>query len=317
MARVVGSAVISRLFATVPVLLTVAVLVFLMLRAGFGDPAAAAGGESASDAQLAAFRSQFGLDRPVWSQFASWLGAAAAGDLGVSFYFRTPVVDLLRQRLEPTLSLAGLTLAFSVLVAVPLGVAAARSRDSLLDRALMGLAVLGFSAPSFVVGYALVYLFAIRLGWLPVQGYEPLAAGLGPWLEHLALPVLSLAPVYVAVIARMTRASVAETLSEDYVRTARAKGLSSARVLLRHALPNAAAPILTVIGVGLALLLGGVVVTENVFNLPGLGRLMIDAVVVGDYPVVQGVILASAVACVAVNLAVDLAYRLFDPRVRL
>ncbi|MGA0532814.1 ABC transporter permease [Hansschlegelia sp. KR7-227] len=312
-----GVAILARVAATMPVLLTVAAVVFLMLRTGFGDPAAAAGGEGASEAQLAAFRSQFGLDQPIWAQFASWLTSVAAGDLGVSFYFGTPVADLLMQRLEPTLSLAALTLAFSVLVAVPVGVAAAHRKGSLLDRSLMGFSVLGFSTPSFVVGYALVYLFAIRLGWLPVQGYRPLSGGVGPWLEHLALPVLSLAPVYVAVIARMTRASVAETLGEDYIRTARAKGVSRASVLLRHALPNAAAPILTVIGVGLALLMGGVVVTENVFNLPGLGRLMIDAVVGGDYPVVQGVILASAVVYVAVNLCVDLTYGLFDPRMRL
>lgn len=308
--------VLRRITAALPVLFTVAAAVFLMLRTGFADPAASAAGEAASSAQLAAVRSQFGLDQPIWTQFASWFAAAVRGDLGTSFYFGAPVTELLVRRFEPTVSLAALTLVVAVLVGTPLGIAAAYRQGGLLDQAMMGFAVLGFSVPSFVVAYALVYGFAISLDWFPVQGYAPLSAGAGAWLRHLVLPVFSLAPVYVAVIARMTRASVAETLAEDYVRTARAKGLTPLRILLRHALPNAAAPILTVVGVAIGLLMGGVVVTESVFNLPGLGRLMIDSVVDGDYPVVQGTILVSAVVYLVANLAIDLAYGLFDPRVR-
>ncbi|WP_407051573.1 ABC transporter permease [Methyloraptor flagellatus] len=311
-----ASALVGRLAAMVPVLLTVAATVFLLLRIGIGDPAASMAGDAASTAQLAAIRTQFGLDQPVAVQFATWLGHAARGDLGTSFYFRVPVADLIGERFGPTVSLAALTLAVAVALGVPLGVAAANRRGRWLDRTLMGFTVVGFSAPSFVVAYACVYIFAIRLGWLPVQGYAPLSAGLGTWLAHLVLPVLSLAPVYVAVIARMTRASVAETLGEDYVRTARAKGAAPVRVLLRHALPNAAAPVLTVIGVAIGLLMGGVVVIENVFNLPGLGRLVVDSVVAGDYPVVQGAILVSAVICLGANLAIDIVYGLIDPRIR-
>lgn len=310
------SRLLGRLAAAIPVLLTVAVLVFVLLRSGLSDPAATAAGDGATTAQLAAARSEYGLDRPLLEQFATWFGKAVTGDLGRSFFFDRPVVELLGQRLEPTLSLTAATLLLSVAIAVPLGAAAAHWRGSWLDRGLMGFSVLGFSVPSFVIAYALVWVFALKLGVLPVQGYEPLARGILPWLRHIALPALSLAPVFVAVTARMTRASVIEALQEDYVRTARAKGLSAARVLTRHALRNAAAPILTVVAVGIALLLGGVVVTENVFNIPGLGRLMIDAVLAGDYPVVQGVILLSALTCIAVNLLTDLAYGLLDPRMR-
>lgn len=310
------SRLLGRLAAALPVLLTVAIVVFALLRSGLSNAAATAAGEGATDEQLAAARAAFGLDRPILEQFASWFGRALTGDLGRSFFFDRPVVELLGQRLEPTLSLAAATLLLSVAIAVPLGAAAAYWRGRWLDRGLMGFSVLGFSVPSFVIAYALVWLFALKLGVLPVQGYEPLSRGLGPWLRHLTLPTLSLAPVFVAVTARMTRASVIEALQEDYVRTARAKGLSPARVLTRHALRNAAAPILTVVAVGIALLLGGAVVIESVFNIPGLGRLMIDAVLAGDYPVVQGVILLSAVTCIAVNLLTDLAYGLLDPRMR-
>lgn len=310
------SRLFGRLTATIPVLLTVAVLVFVLLRSGLGDPAAVAVGDGATATQLAAARAEFGLDRPLVEQFALWLGKAVSGDLGQSFFFHRPVVELLAQRLEPTLSLAFVTLLLSIAIAIPLGSTAAYRRGSWLERGLMGFSILAFSVPSFVVAYALVYVFASKLGALPVQGYEPISHGFGPWLRHIALPALSLAPVFVAVTARMTRASMIEALQEDYVRTARAKGLTAGEVLTRHALRNAAAPILTVVTVGVTLLLGGTVVTESVFNIPGLGRLMIEAVLSGDYPVVQGVILLSALTCVAVNLLTDLAYVALDPRMR-
>jgi len=203
-----------------------------------------------------------------------------------------------------------------VLLAVPLGVIAAWRVGSWIDRFVMGFAVFGFSVPGFVIGYALIWLFAIELGWLPVQGYTPLAKGLWPWLSNIILPSVTLALAYMALIARITRASMLETLNQDYIRTAHAKGLATNDVLIGHALRNAAVPIVTVIGIGVALLIGGVVVTESVFAIPGLGRLTVDAILRRDYPVIQGIILVFSGAYVAVNLVVDMLYTVLDPRIR-
>jgi peptide/nickel transport system permease protein len=238
------------------------------------------------------------------------------GDLGQSFYYKTQVTTLIGQRLEPTLSLAALTILIAVLVAVPLGILAAWRQGGWLDRALMGFSVLGFSVPVFVLAYILIWLLSLKLGVLPVQGYQRLGDGAVPWLRHLALPALTLSVIYVALIARVTRASVMEALGEDYIRTARAKGLTETRVLVRHALANAAVPIVTVIGIGIALLIGGVVVTESVYAIPGLGRLTVDAVLARDFPTVQGLILFFSFIYVLVNLLVDLSYVFFDPRIR-
>ncbi len=249
-------------------------------------------------------------------QFGIWFANLLAGDLGESFYFRMKVTSLIAQRLEPTLALATLTILIAVLVAVPLGVAAAWRFGGWLDRALMGFSVLGFSVPVFVLAYILIYIVSLKLGWLPVQGYQRLENGFVPFLRHLILPAITLSVVYIALIARVTRASMLEALGEDYIRTARAKGLSEMRVLVRHALANAAVPIATVIGLGVALLIGGVVVTESVYAIPGLGRLTVDAVLARDFPTIQGVILLFSFAYVLVNLAVDLSYVFFDPRIR-
>ena len=305
-----------RLAATIPVLAIVAVLVFLMLRLTPGDPAAILAGDAANDEQIARIRAGLGLDRPIPVQFAIWAGHLLQGDLGESFYYKTQVTTLIAQRLEPTLSLAASTILVAVLVAVPLGVLAAWRFGGWLDRALMGFSVLGFSIPVFVLAYILIWIVSLKLGWLPVQGYQRLADGIGPWLRHLILPSLTLSVIYIALIARVTRASVLETLGEDYIRTARAKGLPEAKVLVRHALANAAVPIATIIGIGIALLIGGVVVTESVYAIPGLGRLTVDAVLARDFPTIQGVILLFSFAYVAVNLLVDLSYVFFDPRIR-
>ena len=305
-----------RLLSTLPVLLIVAVLVFLMLRLTPGDPAAVLAGDAASTEQIAQIRTSLGLDRSIPAQFAIWAGRLATGDLGQSYYYKTPVTTLIGQRLEPTVSLALLTITLAVLVAVPLGVLAAWRFGGWLDRLLMGFSVLGFSVPVFVLAYCLIWLVSLQLGWLPVQGYRRLADGVGPWLYHLTLPAITLSVVYIALIARVTRASVLETLGEDYIRTARAKGLPEAKVLLRHALANAAVPIITVIGIGVALLIGGVVVTESVYAIPGLGRLTVDAVLARDFPTIQGVILLFSFIYVGVNLLVDLSYVFFDPRIR-
>jgi peptide/nickel transport system permease protein len=305
-----------RLLATVPVLLVVSVLVFLMLRLTPGDPAAVLAGDAASTEQIARIRTGLGLDRSVPEQYFIWFGQVLTGDLGQSYYYKTPVTTLIGQRLEPTLSLATITILIAVLVAVPLGVLAAWRFGGWLDRALMGFSVLGFSVPIFVLAYLLIWLVSLKLGWLPVQGYRRLADGVGPWLYHLVLPAVTLSVIYIALLARVTRASVLETLGEDYVRTARAKGLPESRVLMRHALTNAAVPIVTVIGIGIALLIGGVVVTESVYAIPGLGRLTVDAVLARDFPTIQGVILFFSLAYVLVNLLIDMSYVFLDPRIR-
>jgi peptide/nickel transport system permease protein len=305
-----------RLLATIPVLAVVAVLVFLLLRLTPGDPASILAGDAANTEQIAQIRAGLGLDRPVPVQFAIWLGNMLSGDLGESFYYKMKVTTLIGQRVEPTLSLAALTIAIAVLVAVPLGVLAAWRFGGWFDRFLMGFAVMGFSVPVFVLAYILIWIVSLKLGWLPVQGYRRIADGFGPWLQHLILPSITLSIIYVALIARVTRASVLETLGEDYIRTARAKGLPESTVLVRHALANAAVPIATVIGIGIALLIGGVVVTESVYAIPGLGRLTVDAVLARDFPTIQGVILLFSFTYVAVNLLVDLSYVFFDPRIR-
>ena len=306
----------QRLLAIIPVLLVVAIVVFLILRLTPGDPAAVIAGNNATNDDIDRIRIQLGLNKPVLVQFFIWIGNVLQGDLGYSFYLNKPVTELLAQRIEPTLSLAVGTMLIAICVAVPLGTLAAWRMGGWLDRLLSGFSVLGFSVPVFVIGYLLIYVFAIRLDWFPVQGYSRFAKGLGPWLMQIVLPCITLSFIYVALIARVTRAAVSETLTEDYIRTARAKGLQERAVLLRHALANAAVPIATVIGLGVALLIGGVVVTETVYAIPGLGSLTVDAVLNRDFPVIQGVVMLFSVAYVLINLLVDLSYLAFDPRIR-
>ncbi|MFZ5780708.1 MAG: ABC transporter permease [Pseudomonadota bacterium] len=308
--------IVRRLIAIIPVLAVVAVFVFLMLRLTPGDPAAVIAGDNATSDQIADIREKLGLNEPIWTQFAIWIGNVLQGNFGESFFFKKTVAELIAQRVEPTLALAVCTLILAVVIAVPLGVLAAWRHGSLLDRVVMGFAVLGFSVPVFVIGYCLIYIFAIELGWLPVQGYTRIGVNFGQFVERMVLPSVTLAVVYIALIARITRASVLEVLNEDYIRTARAKGLSNRVVLMRHALRNAAVPILTVIGIGVALLIGGAVVTESVFGLPGLGRLTVEAVLSRDFPTIQTVILLFSVVYVVINLLIDIAYTLFDPRIR-
>jgi len=308
--------VVRRILATIPVVSIVAILAFLLLRLTTGDPAAIIAGDSATTQQVAEIRVKLGLERPLVEQFVIWVGRIVRGDFGESYFFKKTVAELIRDRLEPTAALAVCTIMLAVVLAVPLGVLAAAQRGTWIDRVVMGFSVLGFSVPVFVIGYALIYLFAVELAWLPVQGYQRLADGFGGFLERLILPSSTLAVIYVALIARITRASVLEVLGADHVRTARAKGLGNTTVLLRHVLRNAAVPIVTVIGLGVALLIGGVVVTESVYGIPGLGRLTVDAVLARDYPTVQAVILLFSVVYVMINLLVDLTYTFLDPRIR-
>jgi len=308
--------VVRRLLATIPVIGMVAFFVFALLYLTPGDPAAVIAGDIATVADIERIRHQLGLDQPLLTRFWSWASAVLHGDLGISIFTNLPVTQLISQRVEPTLSLALCTLIVAVLVAVPMGVIAAWKVGRLIDRLVMVFSVAGFSMPVFVLAYLLIYAFAIDLDWLPVQGYTPLREGVWPWLRHLILPSIALGTIYIALIARITRATMLEVLAQDYVRTAHAKGLAPVAVLMRHALKNAAVPIVTIIGIGIALLISGVVVTESVFAIPGIGRLTVDAIIRRDYPIIQGVILIFSAVYVLVNLAVDLSYRLFDPRIQ-
>ena len=310
------SYILRRVLSTLPVMGIVALFVFSLLYIAPGDPAAVIAGDQASPADVERIRQSLGLDRPFLVQFGSWLWHILHGDLGTSIFTNLPVSAMIAQRIEPTFSLMAITLVLTILVAVPLGVVAAWKAGSWVDRTIMAFAVFAFSLPVFVVGYVLAYVFALQFEWLPVQGYTPLAAGLWPWLQNLILPALALGTVYIALIARITRASMLEVLQQDYVRTARAKGLGQRNILFVHALKNAAVPIVTVIGIGIALLIGGAVVTESVFAIPGLGRLTIDAILRRDYPVIQGIVLLFSFLYVLVNLMVDVTYTLVDPRIR-
>lgn len=308
--------ILLRIASAIPVMFIVAVIVFLLLRLSPGDPATIMAGETATHSQVEELRVSMGLDKPLPLQFLSWTGDLLRGDLGQSILSRMPVTELIADRLGPTLMLALCAILVTVLIAVPLGVIAAWKHNSWIDWAVMALSVLGFSIPAFVVGYLLMLFFAINAGLLPVQGYvsplvDPVAA-----VRHILLPSLTLALVFMALIARVTRSSLLEVLGQDFVRTAKAKGNPAFRMLWRHALPNAAVPIITVIGLGIAMLISGVVVTESVFNIPGIGRLTIDAILARDYPVVQGVMLFFALIYVGVNLLIDIAYIIVDPRIR-
>jgi peptide/nickel transport system permease protein len=305
-----------RLFAVVPVMAVVALFVFFLLRIAPGDPAAIIAGDDATAESIAAVRAKLGLDRPMVEQFVVWVWGLVRGDLGVSIFSDLPVTRLIAQRLEPTVALTLATLFVSVSLAIPIGVVAAWKARTFVDRAVMAFAVLGFAMPGFVLAYALIYFFAVQLQLLPVQGYQPIANGLWPFAKSLILPSVALGVTYMALIARITRASMLEVLQQDYIRTANAKGLATDRVLLLHALKNAAVPIVTVIGIGIALLISGVVITETVFNIPGLGRLTVDAVLKRDYPIVQGLILVFAAAKVLINLLIDISYAFLDPRIR-
>ena len=308
--------IIKRILATIPVMVIVALFVFGLLHITPGDPAAIIAGDYASPADVEAIREKLGLNEPIQIQFYTWVKSLADGDMGVSVFSNLPVTHLIGQRVEATLMLSILTTIFALMAALPLGVLAAWKSRTFIDRFCMIFAVLGFSVPVFVIGYILMYVFAIQLKWLPVQGYKELADGLWPCIRSLILPSLALGTLYTALIARITRASVMEVLAEDYIRTAKAKGLNSGTILIRHALKNAAVPIVTIIGVGIALLIGGVVVTESVFNIPGLGRLTVDAILHRDYPVIQAVIIIFSGIYVLINLLVDLSYVFFDPRIR-
>ncbi len=308
--------VIKRVLSSVPVMIVVAIVVFAILRLTPGDPAAVLAGNDATGEQLDRIRESMGLDQPLLVQLVTWFRQLLSGDLGESLLSGIPVTRMIGERLAPTLSLAVGTMGVTILLAIPMGIVAARKPGGVLDRAVMSFSVLGFSIPIFVTGYVLIYLLALRFGWLPVQGYRPMSDGLWAYAQRLIMPIMALSGVYIALVARITRSSIIEVMGEDFIRTARSKGAPERRILMRHALRNAAVPIVTVLGIGVASLITGVVVTESVFNLPGLGRLVVEAVLARDYPVIQGLILLFSFTYILINLVVDILYTVFDPRIR-
>ncbi len=307
---------LRRILMAIPVVGVVAVVIFSLLYFTPGDPALVLAGEQATPAEVEQVRASLGLDKPPYIRFVGWVGNILQGDLGSSIFTRQPVTYMIGQRLEPTLSLVVFAVLLSIACGIPFGVAAASRPGGVADRALTAVTVVGFSIPVFVAGYALAFVFASKLHWLPVQGFRPMSDGILPFLRSLTLPAISLSIIYTAIIAAVTRTSMLEVLNQDYIRTATAKGLGPTYILFRHALKNASIPVITVIGSGIATLIGGAVIIENVFALPGVGRLTVDAISHRDYPVIQGVVLLSSAAYVMVNLAVDLAYTVLDPRIR-
>lgn len=307
--------VLKRLLSLVPVLLVVGTTVFLLVHLTPGDPAGYMLGPDARQEDIARLRSALGLDMPVYRQYLEWMGRTVQGDLGQSIFLRKPVTAAIADRLEPTLLLTAMATGLALVLGVTLGTVAACRRNTAVDHAIMSLAALGVSVPTFWLGLNLMLLVGVKLKWLPVAGYPGLAADGLSTLRYLILPAVALGVTEAALLARITRSSLIETFRQDFVRTAQAKGLSARVVLFRHTLRNAAVPIITVLGNTIAVLIGGAIVTESVFNVPGLGRLMIQSVLRRDYPVIQGTVLFVAMTYVVINLLLDLVYVRVDPRV--
>ncbi|MHB1006395.1 MAG: ABC transporter permease [Chloroflexota bacterium] len=308
--------ILKRLISLAPVLMVVALVVFGILRLTPGDPAAVMLGDNATATDIERLRRTLGLDQPLPVQFVSWMANILRGDLGYSIFLDRPVTQAIAERLQPTILLTLYALIIAVSIALPAGAIAAARQGSWLDRALMVFSLLGVSLPEFLTGMLMIMVFAVALGWMPSEGYRPLSDGLFENFRSLLMPAIALGMSQAALIARTTRASVLEVLKQDYVQTARAKGLSERAVMWRHVLRNAALPIATVVGLSYAVLMGGAIIVETVFNLPGMGRLVINSVMRRDYPVVQGVVLFVAMIYVGVNLAVDILYKWLDPRVK-
>jgi peptide/nickel transport system permease protein len=308
--------VVRRLLAVIPVMLVVATVSFILIRLAPGDPASVIAGPYATGDDIARLQRSLGLDQALPVQLVKWWGRLARGDLGDSIFLRRPVLEAIFERMEPTLLLTAWSMLVAVAVGVPAGVVSARYHNTTVDQSLMAFALIGLSIPNFLLGLLMILFFGVWLGWLPVAGYVPLEGGLWLNLRSLIMPSLALGLVQSALIARITRSSMLDVLREQYILAGRSKGLSERVVIYKHALKNAIIPTLTVIGITFALLVGGAVVIETVFNIPGLGRLIISAVLRRDYPVVQGVVLLIALTYTAINLLVDLAYLAIDPRIR-
>ncbi|MFP3388357.1 ABC transporter permease [Brevibacillus sp. SIMBA_040] len=311
-----GGYLLKRIVSLLPVLLVVAIVDFIIIHLTPGDPASVMLGSQATEEELAKLREQLGLTLPIYTRFFQWIIGILQGDLGWSIFMDMPVTEAIWEHLGPTLSLTILAEIIAILFAIPLGVMAANRRGSWMDQSFMTFAMLGISLPSFWIGLNLILLFAVQFNWLPAAGYQPLSSGIFNHLKYLIMPAISLGIMQGALIARMTRSSMLEVLNENYIRTAEAKGLKMWIVTYKHALRNAFIPIITVIGLSFATLVGGAVVTETVFNIPGIGKLIVNSVLRRDYEVIQGTVLMIAAAYVFINLIVDILYAYIDPRVR-
>ena len=311
-----GNYILRRLLASIPVVILVGVMTFSILHIAPGDPAVLMAGEEATPADVEAMRVALGFDKPFIVQFGKWSGRLLQGDLGTSIFSQHTIVSLMKPRIEPTLSLAIIAISLSIIIGVPMGVLAAWNQGSFVDRGVMVFAVLGFSIPVFWLGFLFIWAFAVKIHLFPAVGFVSITDGVFPFFRSLTLPALANAIPFSALVARMTRSTMVEVMQEDYIRTARAKGLTEAVINVRHGLRNAAIPIVTVVGLVFAGLVGGAVVTETVFAIPGLGRLLVDGVVRRDYPIVQAMLMVVAVSYVFVNLAVDITYAFLDPRIR-
>ncbi|WP_022873230.1 ABC transporter permease [Nesterenkonia alba] len=305
-----------RVLALVPVLCVVAVVTFGLMHMMPGDAAAVMLGPDASEEQVEALRESLGLNEPLIVQFFSWVGSALTGDLGTSFFIGLPVTEVLFAALGPTINLALLAQVLAILIGVPAGILAAKRQGTGADQAVMAGALMGISVPSFLLGLFLMLIFGVWLGWLPVAGYVPPEDGLADALRYLALPAVALGSMQAALIARMTRTAMLDTFSKNYMKTAKAKGVRARVSLYKHALRNAALPIITTIGQTLGTLIAGAAVVETVFNIPGIGQLVVNSVERRDLVVIQGVVLLIAVAYVLINFFVDILYSVLDPRVR-
>lgn len=308
--------ILHRLLGMIVVMALVVTIVFIIVRVTPGDPAAMMLGPDASAADIAALRSKLGLDAPILVQFADYVFGLAQGDFGQSIFLNQPVTHALAERAEPTFFLTVFSLLIATVIALPVGILSAYWRGSLFDQAATTLAMFAASVPSFWLGLILIQVFAVKLGWFDTSGYGGPGASFGERINHLVLPAVSLGVVSSALITRFTRASMLDVLSDDYVRTARSKGMSEWRVVLKHAFKNALIPVLTVIGLTAALLVSGAVVTETVFGVPGVGNLVVSAVLRRDYPVIQGALLVIAGLYVLINFCIDTLYVVIDPRVR-
>ena len=315
-ARPILRTILHRALGMAVVMLLVVTIVFLIVRVAPGDPASVMLGPDATAADIASLRTRLGLNQPLLVQYALFIGNLFRGDLGQSIFLGMSVLAAIGQRAEPTTLLTLMSIAIAVAIALPVGVLAAWKRGTAFDQMVMTLCMSAASVPTFWLGLVLIEVFGVYLGWLPTSGYSAPGASLGFRLDHLILPAATLGVTSSALITRFTRASMLDVLGEDYVRTARSKGMSEMRVVLRHALKNALVPILTVIGLTFALLISGAVVTETVFGLPGVGNLVVSAVLRRDYPVIQGALLVMAAIYVLINFAVDMLYIVVDPRVR-
>lgn len=311
-----GAYIVRRLAQMVPVLLLVSVIVFSLLHLIPGDPALAMLGDQANPQAVAALHAKLGLDRPLPVQYLNWLGGVVRGDFGRSIRSNQPVSEAIAQRLPVTLELSIVSVAISLLIAIPAGIVAATKRNSRLDSTLTTFSMLGVSIPHFFMAILLIFAFSLHLGWLPPIGYKPILDDPVDNLKRMIMPAITLGTGLSAIVMRMTRSSLLEVLEKDYIRTARAKGLSEATTMRRHALKNALIPVVTIVGLQIGALLGGTIITETIFALPGIGRLLIDSIFQRDYPLVQGVVLFAALAYLLTNLLVDLEYAFLDPRIR-